>query len=161
MDADGGEECFEIVDGCGLRGDFEIEGGGGAGGLVGAGGVEDCFADGDGCVLELAVAGLEVLRDGELNEDGFRGGGAVLCDAEILDVGGYVGVEVLAVGEGFEIDVGDAADAGVGCDDAAGGQVEMGEGGVGVEGRGGGVGVIDGACGAVGGVGGYVRALRG
>src|SRR5216684_3254983 len=117
MDADGGKERFELVDGCGLRGDFEIEGSGGAGGLVGASGVDDCFADGDGCVLELAVEGLQVLREGELNEDGFRGGGAVLRDAEILDVGGYVGVEVLAVREGFEIDVGEAADSGVGCDD--------------------------------------------
>ena len=62
MDADGGKEGFELVDRGALRGDFEIECGGGAAGLVGACGVDDCFADGDGCVLQLAGEGLEVLR---------------------------------------------------------------------------------------------------
>jgi len=55
-----------------LRGDFEIEGGGGASGLIGAGGVDDCLADGDGCVLKLAGEGLKALNDGELNDDWFR-----------------------------------------------------------------------------------------
>ena len=48
-------------------------------------------------------------------------------------VGGDVGVEILAVGERFQIDVGETADSGVGRDDSAGGKVEVGEGGVCVE----------------------------
>jgi hypothetical protein len=92
---------------------------------------------------------LEVLHDSELSEDRFGGGGAVLCDAEALDVGGDVGVEVLAVGERFEIDVGDAADSCLGCNDAAGGEVEMGDRDVCVERRSGGVRQIDGSFGAI------------
>ncbi len=42
-------------------------------------------------------------------------------------------IEVLAIGEGFGIDVGDAADACVGGDDSAGGKIDVLEGGVNVE----------------------------
>ena len=48
MNADGGQERFELVDGCGFGVvTFEIDCGGGPAGLIGSGDVDDGFADGD------------------------------------------------------------------------------------------------------------------
>jgi len=92
---------------------------------------------------------VHILSNGELDIDGLSRRRAVLCDAKALDFGGDVCVEVLAVGECSEIDIGDAADAGVRGNDVAGGEVEVRDGYVCVEGCCGGVCVIDGAAGAV------------
>ena len=62
MNADGGQERLKLVDRRGLAVDLEIESGGGSAGLVGARDVDDCFADGDDCALELASQSLQVLR---------------------------------------------------------------------------------------------------
>ena len=54
MDADGRKEGLKLVDGSSGDVDFEVDGGGGAAGLIGAIGIDHCAAYGDDPPLELA-----------------------------------------------------------------------------------------------------------
>ena len=66
MDADGRKEGFEFVDRERVSADLEIDGGGGATGLIGPGDIDGGSADGDDGLLDLPGKGLDVLCDRHL-----------------------------------------------------------------------------------------------
>lgn len=74
VDSDRGKKGLQLIDGKGVAGYLEVDGGCGSAGLIGSAKIDDRLADGDGRFLNLSRERLHILRQGHLQIDRFGEG---------------------------------------------------------------------------------------